>query len=161
MLSQMLQENTISRSLLRTVGIEAVTQAATKMGGFWPEFVGPLRGVLAGSPHDESWLRRRGIDVVAARGWRGQVSRPTLAMLGEGPEAEDVTITPVSQRGFTGGGSGGGQVVINNTFNVTTPNPQSFQQWYERELWPIQRQQMMAASRAGEPLINSKGVVNG
>lgn len=167
LLTRMFQNNTVSRSALGTIGMDAISAAATQMGGVWPQFVGPLRGILAGSPHEEQWMNSRGVDVVAARGYSQEINRPTVISVGGGPRIlageagrETLAVIPHGLQGkVSSAGYGAGGANINLHLHVGNPIGDSTHAWVTREVYPIIKQLLWQDSNNGTPLIRSKAVV--
>ena len=157
----------LSASALKALGWSGVvSQAINDVGGAWPSVGSSIKTVLNSgkgySPQDEAAIKRTmGVDIVAARGFMGTVNRPTRFLAGEaGPE--DVMVIPQHmRRGITGGGSGRGGAVLNVQLQVNTPNVASMHEWARRDLYPMIRTWLMEDSNSGQPILRSRGVVQG
>ena len=102
------------------------------------------------------WDSETGRFVQAQRGFSGTVTKPTMFLAGEqGPE--DVQVTPHDMSGFAGAGSMGGG--MNFTFNISALDVRGVENAIGNEIAPMIIDQIRAASRRGEGIMHSDGLI--
>ena len=93
--------------------------------------------------------------VRSQHGFSGTVTRPTVFMAGEAG-AEHVQVTPHDKSGFAGAGGIGG---MNFTFNINALDVRGVENAIGNEIAPMVIDRIRAASRRGEGIMHSDGLI--
>lgn len=147
----------VSRSVLRGFGLQAVRMAATDLSGLnkiTPALKSAIEAVAAGASVPNGPLGG-GVILKAAHGMSGIVTRPTHILAGEaGPER--VNITP-TDGGRDPGAMGSKQIFVN--FSIQTLDPRQVDESAIERFADVLIRKLRDKSELGEEIIHERGMI--